>query len=221
MKQNLTKQYNGIANTFNVSNNNFNRFSNTEFFSHLPEDLSGKKLLDVGCGDGNDFEEYQNKGADVYGTDASEELINLSKFKEKIILGSFDSIPFEKEHFDVVVSKYALQTSAEIDPFYNESARILKQNGELLFLVVHPMRQFFEKKTHHKDYFDKTVVDSSIFNGTITVKEPTHTMQEYLSETFFNEFTLESIYEGCDFYSAEKIGSNDYPTYLIIKAHKK
>lgn len=217
----LSFQYNDIANRFNKTHDDFNYISNNAFFSYLANDLSGKKLLDIGCGDGNDFDEYLKRGATVVGIDPSKKLQSFSKHAEKISFGLFENIPFTKNNFDIVVSKYALQTSEQVDLFYNEANRVLKPGGELIFLVVHPMRQFFEKKTMFKNYFEKTIVDSVIFNGTITVKEPTHTISEYLSPLFFSKFTLESLYEGVDFYSAEKIGPHEYPTYLIIKAKKK
>ncbi len=221
MNNKLSFQYNNIADHFNKTHDDFNHISNKAFFSCLPNDLLSKNLLDIGCGDGNDFDEYLKRGATVTGIDPSKKLQSYSKHAEKITIGSFEKIPFTENVFNIVVSKYALQTLEEIDLFYSEVSRVLKPGGELIFLVVHPMRQFFEKKTLFKDYFEKTIVDSVIFNGTITVKEPTHTISEYLSPLFFNSFTLESLKEGVDFYSAEKIGPYEYPTYLIIKAKKK
>lgn len=83
------------------------------------------------------------------------------------------------------------------------------------------MRQFFEKKTENKDYFEKTEVESILFGGKLTVVEPTHTLQEYLSDDFLKKFELIDFFEKDDFYSAEKIGESNYPTYFIIIAKKR
>jgi len=127
---------------------------------------------------------------------------------------------FSNNVFGVVISKYALQTVDEFNNTYQEVARVLKKSGLFVFLVVHPFRQFFEKKSNQKNYFDKKIVNSVLFNGKVVVEEPTHTVQEYLSPEFFKYFSLESFIEKSDFYSAEKIGPDDYPTYLIISAKK-
>ncbi len=134
-----------------------------------------------------------------------------------IQLGYFEKIPFSDQFFDVVISKWALQTSANIDPIYQEIIRVMKPNGQLIFLSCHPMRQFIEKKRKGKDYFKKEIVESVFFDGQVTAKEPSHTMNEYLSPFFFQHFTLEAFEEGFDS-AAEKIDGDIYPSYFIIKA---
>ncbi len=62
--------------------------------------------------------------------------------------------------------------------------------------------------------------DSVILNGTITVQEPTHTMNEYLSEYFLSYFTVEKFIELED-PTAEKVEGRKYPGFFIIKARKK
>lgn len=221
---NLKLQYNKISKLFSNIHSDGNKFSNQEFFKRLPVLHGAPKLLDVGCGDGTDLLMYKSLGFHVYGTDSSKKLLALAQEKISdpyVKYGSFSNIPFENATFDVVTSKYALQTSSEIDSFYKESSRVLISNGELLLLVVHPLRQFFEKKSDYKNYFDQTMVSSVLFGGSVIVQEPTHTLQDYLTKTFFEEFELIEFFEKEDFYSAEKIGEYNYPTYLIIKAKKK
>lgn len=221
---NLKLQYNKISKRFSSFHGDGNKFSNQEFFKRLSVSGDNQKLLDVGCGDGTDLLMYKSLGFDVYGIDSSKKLLELAQ--EKISEshtkhGSFSSIPFEDKEFDIITSKYALQTSSELNSFYRESSRLLKSGGEMLLLVVHPLRQFFEKKSDHKNYFDQTLVSSVLFGGTITVQEPTHTLQDYLTTVFFENFELVDFLEKDDFYSAEKIGEYNYPTYFIIKAKKK
>jgi ubiquinone/menaquinone biosynthesis C-methylase UbiE len=217
-------QYNEIAKDFSSIHQDGNKYSNQAFYGTVDKFLKGKKILDIGCGDGKDLLHYKSKGADAFGIDASMELLSIAQKifgTEKVKQGFLDLIPFDSEVFDVVLSKYALQTIEQFDDFYNEAHRVLKSDGILVFLAVHPMRQFFEKKTRHKDYFEQTIVDSSLFHNTLIVQEPTHTMQQYLSDTFFKKFTLVDFIEKDDFYSAEKIGEYTYPTYMIVKAIKK
>lgn len=222
----LQKQYNNFAKSFEQKANleEGNLISKKDFYSLINNLLKDKKILDVGCGDGTDLEYYRNFTKGVFGIDSSEELIDIAKSKidsNRLKVGHFGNIPFEDNFFDVVLSKYALQTTEDVLPFLKESYRVLKTGGNLIFLVVHPFRQYMEKGKGFKNYFERTVVDSHLFNKTITVKEPTHTMQDYFSKDFFNLFELIDFKEGYDFPASECVDGNIYPTYMIVKARKK
>lgn len=217
------KQYDAFAKKYSDVFVENNQDSIKAYFRYLDIPLKGKKVLDLGCGDGYDLSQIKLKGANVCGIDASEEMMKLAQQKnpEGIIkLGTFEKIPFPDHSFDVVTSKWAFQTSAEIDPIYHEIARVLKPNGQLIYLSGHPIRQFLEKKRKGKDYFKKEIVESVFFDGQVTAKEPSHTLNEYLSPTFFKYFILEAYEEGYDS-GAEKVDGDIYPSYFIIKARLK
>lgn len=217
------KQYDAFAKKYSEVFWENNQDSITAYFRHLDIPLDGKAVLDLGCGDGYDLSQIKLKKAAIYGIDASEEMVKhaLQKNPEGVIkIGLFEEIPFQDQLFDVVISKWALQTSANIDPIYHEIARVMKPNGQLIYLSSHPIRQFIEKKRKRKDYFKKEIVESVFFDGQVTVKEPSHTLNEYLSPTFFAYFTLESYEEGYDS-GAEKVDGDIYPSYFIIKARLK
>lgn len=223
---NISKQYNKFANLFEKEANikDGNQISKNDFYNFINEDLRNKKLLDIGCGDGTDLLYFKNKGAEVFGVDNSEGLLDIAGTKinkENIKIGSFGTVPFKDGLFDIVTSKYALQTTDDVKPFFNESYRVLKNKGFLVFLVVHPFRQYMEKGKAFKNYFEQKIVNSNLFNNTITVQEPTHTMQDYLSKDFFKLFELIDFKEDYDFPASECVDGNIYPTYFIIKARKK
>ncbi len=218
-----SQQYNSFAEKYSEIFIKHNEESIKAYFRCLEMDLSMKNVLDLGCGDGYDLSIIKNKGALIYGVDSSKEMVQLARRRNpegKIEIGSFEKTPFENSKFDLVISKWALQTASLIDPIYLEMARILKPEGKLIFLVCHPIRQFIEKKKKGKNYFEKEIVKSVFFDGQITAFEPSHTLGEYLSPTFFNYFTLEAFEEGLDA-AAEKIEGDVYPSYFIIKASRK
>lgn len=224
MTSNLSKQYNKFSDIFSLVHDDGNKYSNRVFFDTLRGcNIQGKKILDLGCGNGTDMQYYKYRfGEKVFGVDASEKFIEEASAKNlNVSLGYFDNIPHKDKSFDVVFSKYALQTINEFSKTYIEVSRVLKPKGRFIFLVVHPMRQFFEKKTKNKNYFQKTIVDSILFGGKVIAKEPTHTMEEYLSPEFFRLFNIEKFIEKDDFYSAEQVNGDKYPTYMIISAIKK
>lgn len=221
----LNKQYNTIAGDFEKVFGEMNKKSVIALNTVLEVLLTPcvEKAIDFGCGLGDMIEYLQSKKIVCSGVDSSVEMVQKAKANTgaDVRCEDFAKTSFESNSFDLITSKWAMQTSAEITPIYDEAARLLKKGGHFVFLVVHPLRQFLEKKKRGKDYFKKEIVDSIIFDGAITVHEPSHTLKEYLSETFFKLFTLTGIDEGAEFPAAEQIGGDTYPTYLIIVAQKK
>ncbi len=132
---NLAKQYNECAGTFSAMHNigeNSNRENRDIFYKRVDFIRPGTRILDLGCGDGLDLEHYKKLGASVYGLDASEELIKIARQRlpgDDIRVGLFESLPYPDNFFDAVLSKYALQTSADLEPCFREIDRVLKPNG--------------------------------------------------------------------------------------------
>ncbi|MCC2624571.1 MAG: uncharacterized protein K0R14_444 [Burkholderiales bacterium] len=217
------EQYNQFADIYSDKFFNYNQNSINAYFKNVAADLTNKKVLDLGCGDGHDLKVFKERGADIYGIDASLEMVALAEKNNpqgQIKVGHFNNIPFQNEMFDIVVSKWALQTAEKIDPIYREIRRVLKPNGELIYLACYPIRQFIEKKRAGKNYFKQEIVHSTFFDNTISVIEPSHTLEEYLSPIFFKYFNLHHFEEGWDV-GAEKINNDIYPSYFIIHAELK
>ena len=217
------KQYNRFAQTYSSIFVDNNQDSISAYFRYLDLNWEGQSVLDLGCGDGYDLFQLKSKGAAIFGIDASEEMVDLAQKKNPdglIKIGLFDNIPFPDQSFDYVISKWALQTAAFIDPIYKEIMRVLKPDGHLIYLTSHPIRQFLERKRKGKDYFKKEIVESVFFDGQVTAREPSHTLNEYLSPTLFHYFSLEAYEEGYDS-GAEKVGGDVYPSYFILKAQRK
>jgi len=78
-------------------------------------------LLDVGCGTGISSQ-FDCK---VIGLDPSIKLLNLNKNKNKI-LASAESIPFEDNHFDIVISITAIHNFNNIEKAIKEIKRVGK-----------------------------------------------------------------------------------------------
>lgn len=190
-----------------------------------PEQIQGKKILDVGCGEGNDLMVFKSMGAIPHGIDINKNAIISAQKKIKTnnnfikVAHARDTL-FPENTFDYVVSNYVLQGIKNIHDIHLEVHRVLKPGGTFVLLVTHPMRQYFERKNISENYFEQTIVDSIILNETLTVKEPTHTMNEYLSNYFLTHFNI-TIYKELHDPTAEKIDGRTYPGFFILVANKK
>ncbi len=194
------------------------------YHSQFDLDLANKKLLDLGCGDGHDLNTFSKRGASVYGIDASSSMVTLAlqhtENKAEIKEAYFENVPFPDNFFDIVCSKYALQASPDMQPIFQEVNRVLKPGGSFIFLVGHPIYQFLEKRKHPKDYFLKEIIDVKIFDGQFEIREPTHTLSEYISSYFIRHFELNVYIEEAED-SIERINGDIYPAFLLIKSKKK
>lgn len=219
----IDKQYDTFAEEYSDIFVDRNPESISTYFRHLDMPMEGKKVCDLGCGDGYDLSRIKQNGALIFGIDGSQEMVRLAKEKNPeadIKLGHFDNIPFADNSFDLVVSKWAFQNYASIDPIYKEIVRVLKPGGSLVFLTSHPIRQFIEKKRTGKDYFKKEMVNSVFFDGLVSEIAPSHTLNEYLSPTFCKHFALEAYEEGNDS-GAERVDGDIFPSFFVVKAMKK
>jgi magnesium-protoporphyrin O-methyltransferase len=83
--------------------------------SYLPNDLTGHRVLDAGCGTGSLAVEAANRGADVVAIDLSETLVNLARERtaKDIVRGSIDfrvsdMLSPSLGHFDWIVAMDSL-----------------------------------------------------------------------------------------------------------------
>ena len=117
-------------------------------FSMMPN-LTGKKVLMLGCGTGEETKILESFGAsDLIGIDLSEESIRLAKeaySNYEFIVGDMHSLPFNNESFDFVYSSLAIHYSDKPNIVYEEVNRILKIRGQFLFSVGHPLRWSSDK----------------------------------------------------------------------------
>ncbi len=120
------------------------RFSEKPMMQSMLSDLTGKRVLMLGCGTGEESRLLKEVGAtDIVGIDLSKESIKLAKSTYpdyEFIVGDMHKLPFEDESFDFVYSSLAIHYSNEPATVYKEIYRILKKDGKLLFSVGHPLR---------------------------------------------------------------------------------
>ncbi|WP_457638622.1 class I SAM-dependent methyltransferase [Persephonella sp.] len=95
----------------------------------LIRELKGKKVLDLGCGDGTLTVELIKQGADVVGVDLSPQMVKASRSKGiKALVASATDLPFYEE-FDVVFSNAVLHWVQEAEKALQNIAKSMKRGG--------------------------------------------------------------------------------------------
>jgi SAM-dependent methyltransferase len=96
------------------------------------------KLLDVGCGSGLFSNLAYQKGAEVTGVDASDELIAQAKERNpaiNFITGEMEELPFGNGLFDIVCGFNSFQYAASTKNALAEAYRVLKDKGRLVAMI--------------------------------------------------------------------------------------
>ena len=120
------------------------RFIEKPMMRELLPDLSGKRVLMLGCGTGEEslmLNEF--RATDIIGIDLSKEAIKLAKESYpdfEFFVCDMHTLPFEDNCFDFVYSSLAIHYSDTPEKVYNEIYRVLKKDGQLLFSIGHPLR---------------------------------------------------------------------------------
>lgn len=216
-------QYDSFAREFRDADESFPDVTRPDIYELIDGSRQPKrKLLDLGCGYGRDLAYFNEKGFETCGIDVSGLMLSLARERvpeDSLALGNFEDLPYESDTFDVVFSRYAIQHSPNTSAVFKEAHRVLRKDGELVFLVTHPMRNYFEKE--HKDYWLQEDIPSEILDGKLIVHEPSHTLTEYLSLFLLCNFTLEAFVEKPDPAAKRFEQFGMYPRVLILKYKKK
>lgn len=126
-------------------NNPAHRFlEKPAMFDKLP-DLTGCRVLCIGCGSGEEIEMLLARGAtSIHGIDISEKLVEIarSSFPQASfeICSMEDRQPFDDGSFDFVYSSLTLHYSDHWLGILSEVHRLLRVGGRMLFSTHHPVK---------------------------------------------------------------------------------
>jgi ubiquinone/menaquinone biosynthesis C-methylase UbiE len=106
-------------------------------------DFQGKRVLEIGLGQGADSEQIIRRGAIWSGLDLSPESISRVSTRlrlrglpyERLELGNARSMPFHDNSFDIVFSHGVLHHIPDVLEVQKEIARVLKPGGRLIMML--------------------------------------------------------------------------------------
>ena len=110
----------------------------------LPNNLEGKSVLDIGCGNGRYSELFCKLGAEeVIGFDLSEEMLAEAKKRKvqkdlrqlEIIRADINEMPFIGPEFHLIFSRFSLMYGKDLNSVIEKIAQILKDKGEVYALT--------------------------------------------------------------------------------------
>lgn len=167
----------------------------------LAGDVSGRRVLDAGCGSGPLTALLRDRGAAVTGLDVSAGMLAIAKRRlgdeVRLELADLsDPLPFGDGAFDLVIASLVLHYLKDWGPTLAEFRRVLAPGGRLIASVDHPIVAYtiFDSRPN---YFATTSYTFEWTLGGRTVpitlwRRPLHAMLDALAEAGLH---LVSIHE--------------------------
>jgi len=113
----------------------FQRDVGERLLEKMPNDLTGKTVLDIGCGTGYFSLELLKRGAHVICFDLSEQMLEAAKDRCGDLAttyqqGDAEQLPFSNSSVDYVFSSLALQWCLDLSVPLREIKRVVKPHGQ-------------------------------------------------------------------------------------------
>lgn len=203
-------------------------------------DVTGKTMLEIGCGNGKSLVyNAERNAAELWGIDISENQLanakqNLTEsgFSAKLICSSMDEecgIP--QNYFDIVYSIYAIGWTVDLEETFKRIASYLKKDGVFIFSWTHPIHKCVisenGKLVFNNSYFDEKwhSVAADFCGGEL--KLANRKISTYINALTNAGFHIENMIEETDEQMIAPQDNSDfarkarmYPVTFVIKARK-
>ena len=203
-------------------------------------DVKGKRLLDMGCGDGAELLEWARAGATVTGVDNSPSQLaaahrNADKLGVECRLIQADLLRLPEEllqgEYDIVFSSWVTAWIGDLELWFGNAYKALKPGGRFLLNGGHPLSAYV-KSVEDGDLFRESYFDEGPFTlraddpseETTTEWEPTlGSMVTAVAKAGFHIDSLQEFPENeisrADY--GMKYGAQGRPSYFILAATKE
>ncbi|WP_331762626.1 class I SAM-dependent methyltransferase (plasmid) [Streptomyces sp. NBC_01420] len=159
--------YNGFAEAYTAENetNLLNAHYERPAMLTLAGEVSGRRILDAGCGSGPLSGALRERGAVVSGFDASAGMLELARRRlgdgaDLQVADLGGPLPYSDDTFDDVVASLVLHYLEDWGPALAELRRVLKPGGRLIASVDHPFAANLMHRQAGREaeynYFDTT-----------------------------------------------------------------
>ncbi|MGR6129283.1 MULTISPECIES: class I SAM-dependent methyltransferase [Paenibacillus] len=204
-------------------------------------DVSGKKMLEIGCGNGQSLQ-YQGdrKASELWGMDISEKQIEKAKqhltacgLSAKLICSPMEEecdIPVD--YFDFVYSIYTIGWTTDLEGTFCRIASYLKKDCVFIFSWSHPIHKCVVEENNrfafNKCYFDESwySVSPDFCQGALTLSD--RKLSTYINALAKAGFVIEQMIEETENEIIQLHDENNdfvkrakmFPVTFVIKARK-
>lgn len=181
----------------------------TEADARLLGEVSGRRVLEIGCGSAPCARWLAGQGAQVLALDVSAGMLQhaleanaRTGVAVPLLQANAEQLPLADATFDIACSAFgAVPFVSSIDALFTEAHRVLRAGGRWVFAVTHPMRWIFPDDpgpaglTVTQSYFDRTPYVEVDGSGTPTYVEYHRTLGDYVGALHRAGFVLTDLVE--------------------------
>ena len=202
-------------------------------------DVSGKKILEIGCGTGQSLQYHgERKASELWAVDISAKQIEKATqhltacgLSAKLICSPMEEdcgIPVD--YFDYVYSIYGIGWTTDLEGTFGRIAFYLKKDGVFIFGWSHPIHRCVVAEDNmlafKKCYFDESWYSVSLEEGTLTLSD--RKLSTYVNALAKAGFVIEQMIEQTDEEIMQSRDDNSdfakkakmLPVTFVIKARK-
>ncbi|MCM3039700.1 class I SAM-dependent methyltransferase [Paenibacillus motobuensis] len=202
-------------------------------------DVSGKKMLEIGCGSGQSLQYLgERKASELWGADISENQIEKTRqhltacgLSAQLICSPMeDECGIPEDYFDFVYSVYAIGWTTDLEGTFCRIASYLKKDGVFIFSWSHPIHKCVAAEDNmlvfKKSYFDESWYSVSLGESTLTLSD--RKLSTYINALSKAGFIIEQMIEQSDDEILQSCDDNNdfankakmLPVTFVIKARK-
>ncbi|MDR6552627.1 class I SAM-dependent methyltransferase [Paenibacillus qinlingensis] len=203
-------------------------------------DVTGKKVLEIGCGSGQSLQFLGERNAsELWGMDISENQLEKTKqhLTEFGLSAKLICSPMEEEcglpndYFDFVYSVYAIGWTTDLEGTFRRIASYLKKDCVFIFSWSHPIQKCVaaedQRLIFKKSYFDESWYKLSLGGSMLTLSD--RKLSTYVNALAKAGFVIEQLIEESDDDILQSRTSGDkfaekakmLPVTFVIKARKR
>ncbi len=178
----------------------------TEAEFRLLGNVTGRRVLDLGCGSGQATVAFAKQGAHAIGLDSSAELLAAARkraerenVRVELHQGDLADLAFMRaDSVDLVFSAWAFNEVSDLSRVFRQVHRVLKTGAPLVFSVPHPSYDIIDDSHPEqpllirRSYFDRSPVDES---GETPFGDHHHTISDLFMGLTRNNFRVDVLLE--------------------------
>jgi SAM-dependent methyltransferase len=154
--------YDGFAVAYAAQNetNLYNAYYERPATLALAGEVTGRRILDAGCGSGPLFAALRDQGAILTGIDSSAGMLDCARQRlgpdaDLRVADLTQPLPFADASFDDVIASLVLHYFQDWGPTLAEMRRVLRTGGRLIVSVFHPTNDYLLERMagRRPDYF--------------------------------------------------------------------